>query len=166
VAHKVTVRVGGRTYKVEVREDRVLVDGAVVELGQVTQDDRGGLVIVQGSRRLRAVHEHGDHDDYLMFSGRELVVDCESERDRLLREFSQMAGEEHHHTEIHALMPGMVVKVMTKVGRDVEKGQPVMILEAMKMENELRAPTNGVVKEIHVREGLTVEKGDLLLVME
>jgi biotin carboxyl carrier protein len=68
--------------------------------------------------------------------------------------------------QVKAAMPGRVVNVLVKVGDQVEAGQGVLIVEAMKMENELKAPKAGKVIEVKVAAGQTVERGDLLLVIE
>ena len=60
-------------------------------------------------------------------------------------------------------MPGLVVKVEVAVGDRIEAGQGVVIVEAMKMENELRAEAPGVVAHVHVRPGQTVEKDQVLI---
>jgi biotin carboxyl carrier protein len=60
-------------------------------------------------------------------------------------------------------MPGKVVKISCKVGDQVKAGQALLVIEAMKMENELRSPGAGKVAEIAVREGQTVEGGQLLV---
>src|SRR4051795_10630044 len=65
-----------------------------------------------------------------------------------------------------APMPGKVVRVLVKVGDTVAARQPVVVVEAMKMENELRATREGTVAEIQVREGMSVEAGALLLVIQ
>jgi biotin carboxyl carrier protein len=63
-------------------------------------------------------------------------------------------------------MPGKVVRVLVKAGDAVTARQPVVVVEAMKMENELRASRDGTVAEIHVREGMSVDAGALLLVIQ
>lgn len=63
-------------------------------------------------------------------------------------------------------MPGKVVKIFSKVGDRVEKGQTLLILEAMKMENEIKAGTTGVVKAIHVKAGDALENGILMMEVE
>jgi biotin carboxyl carrier protein len=68
--------------------------------------------------------------------------------------------------ELKAMMPGRVVSVMVKAGDEVAFQQGVVVVEAMKMENELKAPKAGKVTEIKVNPGQTVEKGDTLLVIE
>ena len=64
---------------------------------------------------------------------------------------------------VSVAMPGRVVKVLAQAGEAVEKGQPVMIIEAMKMENEVKARRAGVVQIVHVKEGDSVEGGKILL---
>jgi biotin carboxyl carrier protein len=65
-----------------------------------------------------------------------------------------------------APMPGKVVRVLVKTGDRVHARQPIVVVEAMKMENELRASREGTVTEIHVREGMSVDAGALLLVIQ
>ncbi len=67
---------------------------------------------------------------------------------------------------ISAPMPGKVIKLLVKVGDPVEAGQGVVVVEAMKMENELRASIRGIVKEIKVSEGMAVNSGEPLVILE
>lgn len=64
-----------------------------------------------------------------------------------------------------APMPGKIVRVLVKTGEPVSARQPVVVIEAMKMENELKASQAGTVAEIHVRDGQSVEAGTLLAVI-
>jgi biotin carboxyl carrier protein len=68
--------------------------------------------------------------------------------------------------EIRTAMPGKVVRVMLEVGSEVEKGDGVLVVEAMKMQNELKSPKNGTIKKILVTEGSTVAAGDILATIE
>ena len=69
------------------------------------------------------------------------------------------------HEVVHASMPGLVVAVKVKVNQDVRMGDPLLILEAMKMENELRSPVNGKVRQVIAKIGKKVEKGEELVVI-
>jgi len=69
------------------------------------------------------------------------------------------AGFHHHHMNVKAPMPGLILKVRKKVGEQVELGESVIILEAMKMENDLKAPASGIIENIFITEGSAVEKG-------
>jgi biotin carboxyl carrier protein len=71
-----------------------------------------------------------------------------------------------HDGRVTAPMPGRVVRVLVAVGDTVTARQPVVVMEAMKMENELRATAAGAVRRVHVAAGTAVEKGALLLEME
>lgn len=68
--------------------------------------------------------------------------------------------------EIKTMMPGKVVRLIATVGNAVEKGDAVLVVEAMKMQNELKAPKAGIVKEFRIAEGATVSVGDILAVVE
>lgn len=66
---------------------------------------------------------------------------------------------------IAAAMPGTILEIKVAAGDSVTKGQPLLVLEAMKMENDVMAPHDGVVEEIHVAKGASVNSGDLLMVL-
>ncbi len=67
---------------------------------------------------------------------------------------------------IKAPMPGLLLKLKKNIGDSVKAGEPLLILEAMKMENEIRSPANGIVKEILFKEGQSVEKNSIILTFE
>lgn len=79
-------------------------------------------------------------------------------------------GSDHEHgdgfAEIKTAMPGKVVRIIASVGTTVQKGDGVIVVEAMKMQNELKSPKVGTIKEIRVEEGETVAAGDILAVVE
>lgn len=68
--------------------------------------------------------------------------------------------------EIKTAMPGKVVRILVEAGAEINQGDGVIIVEAMKMQNEMKSPKNGIVKEIRVAEGATVNAGDILAVIE
>ncbi|MEO8649488.1 MAG: biotin/lipoyl-containing protein [Acidobacteriota bacterium] len=68
--------------------------------------------------------------------------------------------------QIQAAMPGKVVRILASVGSAVEKGDGILIVEAMKMQNEMKAPRSGIVREMRVAEGSTVSAGDTLATVE
>ena len=77
-------------------------------------------------------------------------------------------SDRHHHglAEITAPMPGKVVRVQIETGATVEKGDGIVVVEAMKMQNEMKSPRAGVVVSINVKPGDTVNAGDVLAVVE
>jgi biotin carboxyl carrier protein len=97
-------------------------------------------------------------------AGRTFDVRLEDER---LHALAGMASAAHEHGEaaISAPMPGLVSQVVVAVGQRVERGQTVIVLEAMKMENDLGAPRAGVVHKLNVAKGDTVTQGQVLAVV-
>ena len=76
------------------------------------------------------------------------------------------AGPEAGRAQITAPMPGKVVRVLVEQGQEVEAGQPVVVVEAMKMQNELKSPKAGTVVALRAATGATVNAGDILAEIE
>jgi biotin carboxyl carrier protein len=105
----------------------------------------------------------------VVVDGWRIEVEIESERRASLRERARRGREETAHggpTEVRAIIPGRVVAVSIVPGDAVVAGQQLLVVEAMKMQNELRAPRDGVIASVAVGPGRTIEVGDLLLVLE
>ncbi len=100
--------------------------------------------------------------------GWRIEVEVEPERRALLRERARRgAGAQAHGgpLEVHAIIPGRVVAVLVKPGDTVEAGHQILVVEAMKMQNELRAPREGTIAQVGVEVGQNIEVGDLLVVI-
>jgi biotin carboxyl carrier protein len=85
---------------------------------------------------------------------------------RRLRSGQNSGGHHHGVAQIVAQMPGKVVKVQVEAGATVEKGVGVVVVEAMKMQNEMKSPRAGVVVSVNVKPGDTVNAGDVLFVLD
>lgn len=93
-------------------------------------------------------------------------LEIKDEYDELLHEMGLDVVPEQKMTDVRAPMPGLVLKVMVKVGDAIQKGDQLVILEAMKMENVLQAEGDGTIKSIEVSKGDTVDKTQVLIEME
>jgi biotin carboxyl carrier protein len=96
-------------------------------------------------------------------SGQQIAVEIMDTRAALKK------AAQHGHdgvVELKAPMPGKIVKVLVAEGAEVSANQGILVMEAMKMQNEIKAPKKGIVKRIAVREGLAVNSGDLLAAVE
>jgi acetyl/propionyl-CoA carboxylase alpha subunit len=102
----------------------------------------------------------------LWVDGYRFETEALDERTRAIRDLSAASAGPVGPAPILAPMPGMIVRVSVKVGDRVEAGQGVVVMEAMKMENELRATAAGVVRSVEVAAGTAVEKGALLVALE
>jgi pyruvate carboxylase len=85
---------------------------------------------------------------------------------KILLAAAMARGKKGASGQINALMPGKLLKLFVQPGEEVEEGQPILILEAMKMQNEYSAPMAGVVAKIHVDEGVNVEINSPLVTLE
>lgn len=93
------------------------------------------------------------------------VFDVEIDDPRELRA-RKSAGAQHGRQNVLAPMPGKVVRVLVSVGETIEAGQGLIVVEAMKMQNEMKSPKAGIVVEIKTKDGATVAAGEILIVIE
>ena len=104
----------------------------------------------------------------VVVDGWRVEVELEPERRAVLRERARRGTSDAGRTgplEIRAIIPGRIVAVSVTPGDAVENGQQLLVLEAMKMQNELRAPRSGTVEQVRAAVGQNVEVGDLLVVI-
>lgn len=99
-------------------------------------------------------------------NGRWCTVEVRDERDLLLDEMGFKTAAEIGEGELRAPMPGKILEIMVDEGDEVKIGDPVAILEAMKMENELKAPVAGVITAIKAQVNDSLEKNALILEIE
>ncbi len=104
----------------------------------------------------------------VLVDGFRFDVEVESERVAALRERARRGRAASAHSgplEVHAIIPGRVASVSVVPGDAVTAGQQLLVVEAMKMQNELRAPRDGTISRVGVTPGVTIEVGDLLVVI-
>ncbi|MEW5960203.1 MAG: biotin/lipoyl-containing protein, partial [Chloroflexota bacterium] len=142
--------------------DQVLVDGRVVEVDmQQMLDTTMHSIIINGQSHDVRMKE-GDGVYVVQLSGEIFQVVVEDERTRRLaglRSGLEVTGE----AIIKSPMPGVVVEVLVSPGQAVEAGQVVVILESMKMQNELKAPRSGRVHAVRVAAGAKVEQNAIMV---
>ena len=96
-------------------------------------------------------------------NGRTYTVQAEDELDKLLKQLGMSAAASIKLNNLKAPMPGLILEVLVAVGQSVAKGDSLLILEAMKMENVIKSPGEGIVKAIRVVKGDAVEKNQVLI---
>ena len=102
----------------------------------------------------------------LWVDGYRFEAEALDERTRAIRDVSAASAGPVGPAPVRAPMPGLIVRVNVKVGDTVQAGQGIVVMEAMKMENELRATAAGLVRSVEVSPGTAVEKGALLVSLE
>jgi len=160
-----TVKIGEKNFKVEVDGREIKLNGKRVNLDfqRIGNSHDYSLIINNKSYQLR-IEPRGDKY-HITIGGKDFPVEVEDERNRLLRSLTKAKKRTRELEIVKAPMPGLVVKVLVDVGQRVRRGQGVAIVEAMKMENEIKASTEGVVKEVRVREKDAIDKDAVLVVI-
>jgi biotin carboxyl carrier protein len=159
--------VGGRSWRVEVRpgsgEGRytVTLDGHPLDV-DVRETSPGVLSLIAAGRSQEAAVERMEGGFRVGLRGRVIEVSLAE----AARGGAALRRPAAGPSRVQAPMPGKLVRVLVTAGEDVGAGQGLVVMEAMKMENEIRAPRAGRVKEAPVREGQAVETGALLVLLE
>jgi len=99
-------------------------------------------------------------------AGERVEIEVQDDRSKQIEELTGSGRKEAVGGVIRAPMPGLVVRVEVSAGQVVDAGEGLVVVEAMKMENELRAPAKGVVEQVHVKAGDRVEKGAELVTLK
>ena len=144
---RVSAAIGDRVYSLDVRETEP--ESYVFFLNANVHECR-----VDASKNIFNVSIHGRSYSITIVDPKRLRSGQNSDR------------HDHGVAEILAPMPGKVVRVQTETGATVEKGAGVVVVEAMKMQNEMKSPRDGIVVSIKVKPGDTVNAGDVLAVVE
>jgi pyruvate carboxylase subunit B len=165
---KYFVELASRTFEVEVDADGVHLDGQAVAASLDSNDgSRLFHLMVDGRSHTliaRPREERGEWE--IELRGHRHQVMALDERRRAIRKIAGAAATAQGPLAMRAPMPGLIIAV--EVGPDdvVRQGQGLVVIEAMKMENELKSPVAGRVAEVKARPGQAVDKGDTLLVIE
>ncbi len=165
---KYVVDVEGDTFSVEISDDAILVDGEPILAHLAPIAGTPMVEVAVGTaRHLVAVEHGGGRGDYTVTTDdHRLVAQATDEHTQRLRD---MDANRRHRTgplRLIAPMPGLIVRVEVQPGDAVEVGRALVVMEAMKMENELRATGAGTVTRVHAQAGVAVEKGTVLLEIE
>jgi len=155
--------VDGEKHEIEITRDGDSVFASVDERSYEleTSEPEAGVLLFKHNGRVFEVFVNGRT---VQIGGHSLGVEISDPKK--LRGSSTAVGHEHGHAEIKTAMPGKVMRILKLVGDEVTTGEGVIVVEAMKMQNEMKAPMDGSIKEIHVAEGETVSAGDVLVVIE
>ena len=166
---KYFVTLGGEEHEVTIGSGTtVLSNGAAVEAHVTEIEGTPVRVVMIGTHtyRVLARRDRNSGQYTLDIGGFTLQVEAVDERTRAIRQLAGPAGRAARPAALLAPMPGLVVRVAVGPGDRVQAGQGVVVIEAMKMENELKAPSAGVVKSVRVAAGSAVEKGVVLVEFE
>ncbi len=165
---KYYVKIGDEEIEVVVDGEHVTVDGQTYRAAATDVVGTPVRMVVIGDEVHRVIARRGStRGTYsLWLDGFRHEVEALDERTRTIRELSGKNAGPAGPAPLVAPMPGMITRINVEVGTAVNAGQGLVVMEAMKMENELRATSAGTVTAILVQPGTAVEKGAVLLEME
>lgn len=166
------VIISGKVYRLDVerpstqnQQDRWLcrLDGREITL-DATRVDAHTLSIVIDGRSFEIRRENSGAGQRLSVRGRQYNITLQDGRS--LKGRKRAGAGDAGPLRLMASMPGKVVRVLAKEGDILQAGMGIVVVEAMKMQNELRTPKNGTLKQLLAREGLNVNAGDVLAILE
>jgi len=163
------IKVNGKTeFELELEHGQLTGQGLVIDWDMV-EVTPGNFHIIRNSQSYVAQVIEADPDAKkftIRVNGNDYAIEVRDKYDLLLQQLGMGNLTSSKVNEIKAPMPGLVLNINVKEGQEVKKGDVVLILEAMKMENVLKSPGEGKVRSIKVKKGDAVEKNQVLVVME
>ncbi len=152
--------------KVLLKNPVAVIDGKELPY-KILSENKNQIVIEIENRIFNVVYSRKKIESYhIVAEGQNYEVEVLTELQNKAKELNAEKSKNSGVTIIKAPMPGLLLKVNVNVGDTISEGSPLFILEAMKMENEIKSEISGSIKEIRVGEGESVEKGAVILVIE
>ncbi len=153
-----------KEYEVDILDDRhVAVNGQCFEIDFHTMSDQPVYSLLVDGKSYEAYVYPAEEAWQVLFVGRLFHATVEDERERRLKTRSEGGVSERAEFLLKAPMPGLIVSVPVQEGQAVEKGEILVVLESMKMQNELKSPRAGTVSRLRVHPGDSVELRQVLL---
>lgn len=161
---KYITTVDDKQFLVEIIDEKhISVDGKVYEVDFESVSGQPVYSLILDGKSHEAYVASGDNNWQVLLRGRLFPVTVEDEREKRLRTAAGGGGAETGEFRLRSPMPGLVVAIPVEEGQPVKRGQVLLILESMKMQNELKSPRDGTVGRIRVKPGETVEQKQTLL---
>ena len=163
---KYYTRVDNTEYEVEINGESILLNGEPVNVDLMRSGAAELYSVLFGGRSYEMLVNSDRFNYTINVRGVQFQVQVEDERARRMNRARRLPTLPDGELAITAPIPGLVVRVLVAEGDAIEEGQPVVLLEAMKMENELRAIRGGIVKSVLVASGQRVDQNAPLLILE
>jgi biotin carboxyl carrier protein len=161
---KYVTTIDGQEFEVEIVDERhVRVGDRLLTVDFESVSGQPVYSLILGGKSYESFVYQGDEDWEVLLRGRQFQVKVEDEREKRLKAAAGGGVAEGGEFHLKAPMPGLVVSVLVEEGQEITKGQVLLILESMKMQNELKAPRDGMMGRIRVKAGESVEQKQTLL---
>lgn len=165
---KYIASIDNQQYQIEINdEDRLTIDGQPVELDFKSMAEGQPIYsLILGGKSYEAMIELTDEGWQVMLRGQLYQIDVEDERQRRLRMASGGTATQSGELKLKAPMPGLIVDIPVEEGQEVAKGDNLIILESMKMQNEIKSPREGKILRVNVKAGDSVNQNQVLLTLD
>lgn len=141
-----------------------IVNGINTQFDQKFINDNLILLRIENKNYLISIYDNDETGFYdISINGSDCKLSCKSDLEMTIEKLTNSKGESKLKNKIHSPMPGIIVKLYVKEGQHINSGEVLLVLEAMKMENEIKAVKDCMIKKIHVSEKNSVEKNELLI---
>lgn len=152
-------------FVVKTENKQLKVNNEVIELDQIILNKNSSHILYQNKSYLTEVVEliKEEKKAIIKINGNIYTLNVEDQYDQLLKQLGMDSLAVSKILQIKAPMPGLVLSVLVTQGDEVKKGDNLLVLEAMKMENMIKSPTDGIIKKIEIKQGNKVEKNELLI---
>ena len=162
--NKYVVNINGKRKKnVKLRNSHAEVDGKNVEYEILSKNKNQIIVKIDGKIYNAVYSRKGEEKIQMLANGQNFDLEVLTDLQNRAKEYQAEKRRNSGELQVAASMPGLVLKINVSEGDEVNEGDTLFILEAMKMENEIKAESSGKVKEIKVKQGDAVEKGAVIL---
>lgn len=155
------------SYNFEISADnkQIEVDGNIIELDSITLNQNTSSVLYQDkSYNIELIDlNKAEKTATIKVNGNTYNLSIKDQYDQLLKQLGMDNLVANKILQIKAPMPGLVLSILVVEGAKIKKGDNLLVLEAMKMENMIKSPTDGIIKKIAITQGDKVEKNELLI---
>ncbi len=161
------VNINNSEYQVSIPQEQKVVLGEVEFHCELIELNKFHFSLKLNEKMYDVIKVNSDKNKVgILLNGNYFEVEVQTKLEKVASNIINKSQRATHHSEVRSPMPGMVLKIKKNPGDSVEIGDSVLILEAMKMENDIKSPFSGVIKEIFVSENNPVEKNTVLFCIE
>ena len=164
------IKVSGRDkeYTIGQANGKSTIDDKEIEL-DIIENSKGSFHAIRENKSysIEVVNADFNKKEFEIRVNQQIyVLSAKDQFDELLEKLGMDTLSSGAVEDLYAPMPGLVLEILVKPGEEVKKGDSLLVLEAMKMENNIKSPADGVVKSIEIEKGQAVEKGQDLIIFE
>ncbi|NIM93110.1 MAG: biotin/lipoyl-binding protein [Anaerolineales bacterium] len=156
--------IDGQEFEIEINvEDEIIANGERVTIDYLSVAGQPVYSLIVDGRSYEALVQPTEDGMEVLLQGQHFSVSVEDERQRRLRQTSGPSVAKSGELHMKSPMPGLIISVKVREGQEIDVGDSLIVLESMKMQNELKAPCEGTIRSLRIKSGDNVEQNQILL---